>query len=164
MRPACGNEWISGICGKPKVKCGECPNQDFLRITDEVIDGHLRGRQTIGVYPMLTDGACWFLAADFDKQTWQRDAQARKRQFKHRVILRPTEFQLSAEIGEKHIPVQRIYTALSVDEKRNTLIFDSVVVLQVYLFAAIHLPILELYQIFKEYLKECTFQILREMC
>ena len=74
--PACGNEWISGICGKPKVKCGECPNQDFLRITDEVIDGHLRGRQTIGVYPMLIDGACWFLAADFDKQTWQRDAEA----------------------------------------------------------------------------------------
>lgn len=74
--PACGNEWVSGICGKPKVKCGECPNQDFLRITDEVIDGHLRGRQTIGVYPMLTDGACWFLAADFDKQTWQRDAEA----------------------------------------------------------------------------------------
>lgn len=74
--PACGNEWKPGICGKPKVKCGECPNQDFLRITDEVIDGHLRGRQTIGVYPMLADGACWFLAADFDKQTWQRDAEA----------------------------------------------------------------------------------------
>ena len=74
--PACGNEWKPGICDKPKVKCGECPNQDFLRVTDEVIDGHLRGRQTIGVYPMLTDGACWFLAADFDKQTWQRDAEA----------------------------------------------------------------------------------------
>ena len=74
--PACGNEWISGICGKPKVKCGVCPNQDFLSITDEVVDGHLRGRQTIGVYPMLTDGTCWFLAADFDKQTWQRDAEA----------------------------------------------------------------------------------------
>ncbi len=74
--PACGNEWISGICGKPKVKCGECPNQDFLRISDGVVDGHLRGRQTIGVYPMLTDGACWFLAADFDKETWQRDAEA----------------------------------------------------------------------------------------
>ncbi len=74
--PACGNEWVSGICGKPKVKCGECPNQDFLRITDGVVDGHLRGRQTIGIYPMLTDGACWFLAADFDKQTWQQDAEA----------------------------------------------------------------------------------------
>ncbi|MDE0154280.1 MAG: DEAD/DEAH box helicase family protein [Gammaproteobacteria bacterium] len=74
--PACGNEWKPGICGKPKVKCGECPNQDFLRVTDEVVDWHLRGRQTIGVYPMLADGDCWFLAADFDKQTWQRDAAA----------------------------------------------------------------------------------------
>ena len=74
--PACGNEWKPGICGKPKVKCGECPNQDFLKVTDEVVDGHLRGRETIGVYPMLADGDCWFLAADFDKQTWQRDAEA----------------------------------------------------------------------------------------
>ena len=74
--PACGNEWIAGVCGKPKVKCGECPNQDFLGLTDEVVAGHLRGRQTIGVYPMLTDGTCWFLAADFDKETWKRDAGA----------------------------------------------------------------------------------------
>ena len=74
--PACGNEWIAGVCGKPKVKCGECPNQDFLGLTDEAVAGHLRGRQTIGVYPMLTDGTCWFLAADFDKETWQRDAEA----------------------------------------------------------------------------------------
>ena len=73
--PACGNEWKPGICGKPKVKCGEC-SWSLERVTDEVIDGHLRGRQTIGVYPMLSDSACWFLAADFDKQTWQRDAEA----------------------------------------------------------------------------------------
>ena len=73
--PACGNEWQAGVCGKPKVKCGECPNQDFFRVTDEVIDGHLRGRHTIGVYPMLSDSTCWFLAVDFDKKSWQRDAQ-----------------------------------------------------------------------------------------
>ncbi len=73
--PACGNEWLAGVCGKPRVKCGECPNQNFLSITDEVIDGHLRGRQTIGVYPMLSDATCWFLAVDFDKKSWQRDAQ-----------------------------------------------------------------------------------------
>jgi len=29
-----------------------------------------------GVYPLLADGTCWFLAADFDKQCWQRDALA----------------------------------------------------------------------------------------
>ena len=31
---------------------------------------------TIGVYPMLPDETCWFLAADFDKATWQEDARA----------------------------------------------------------------------------------------
>ncbi len=74
--PACGNEWKSGICGKPRVKCGACPHQAFLTVTDEVIDGHLRGRQTIGTYPMLSDGTCRFLVADFDKQTWLQDAGA----------------------------------------------------------------------------------------
>ena len=70
---ACGNEWKPRLCGKPRVKCGACPNQAFLPMTDEVITGHLRGRHTIGVYPMLADGTCWFLAADFDKETWQQD-------------------------------------------------------------------------------------------
>ena len=30
--PACANEWAQGVCGKPKVKCGECPNQAFLPV------------------------------------------------------------------------------------------------------------------------------------
>ncbi len=28
--PVCGNEWVKGVCEKPKVKCGECPNQQFI--------------------------------------------------------------------------------------------------------------------------------------
>jgi hypothetical protein len=85
--PACDNEWISGICGKPKIKCGECPNQAFPAISDAVISSHLRGKDIVstrrskegfvaGVYPLLPDETCWFLAADFDKQDWQRDARA----------------------------------------------------------------------------------------
>ena len=74
--PACGNEWKPGICGKPSVRCGVCPHQDFLPVTHDVVEGHLRGRHTIGVYPMLQDDTCRFLAADFDKETWQRDAKA----------------------------------------------------------------------------------------
>jgi hypothetical protein len=31
---------------------------------------------TIGIYPMLLDEKCWFLAADFDKSSWQKDIQA----------------------------------------------------------------------------------------
>jgi len=28
--PACGNEWVRGICEKTRVKCSVCPNQDTL--------------------------------------------------------------------------------------------------------------------------------------
>ncbi len=72
----CANEWAPRICGKPRVKCGACPNQAFREVTDEAIDGHLRGRLTIGVYAMLADDTCRFLAADFDKANWRRDAGA----------------------------------------------------------------------------------------
>ncbi len=27
--PACANEWVRGVCGKPRVKCGQCPNQQW---------------------------------------------------------------------------------------------------------------------------------------
>ena len=85
--PACRNEWLRGVCGKPKVKCGECPNQSFAAVTDEVVRNHLQGRGpaasgrgsgafTAGVYALLPDETCWFLAADFDKQDWRRDVSA----------------------------------------------------------------------------------------
>jgi superfamily II DNA or RNA helicase len=45
----------------------------FLPLTDQVVANHLRGRHTIGVYPLLRDETCWFLAADFDKEHWQED-------------------------------------------------------------------------------------------
>lgn len=81
--PACRNEWVRGVCAKPKIKCGECPNQAFIAVTDDVLRCHLQGRQsgtsgdfTVGVYPMLPDETCWFLTADFDKKSWMRDVAA----------------------------------------------------------------------------------------
>jgi len=71
--PACGNEWVRGVCEKPRVKCSECPNQALLPLTDQVILDHLQGRHTIGIYPLLKDETCWFLAADFDKESWLDD-------------------------------------------------------------------------------------------
>jgi hypothetical protein len=41
--PACANEWVRGVCGKPQVKCGECPNQAFIALSDNVFASHLRG-------------------------------------------------------------------------------------------------------------------------
>ena len=74
--PACANEWVRGVCDKPRVRCGECPNQAFLGITDEVIADHLKGRHVTGVYPLLADETCWLLAVDFDKRSWTEDVAA----------------------------------------------------------------------------------------
>ena len=74
--PAGGNEWIRGVCEKPRVRCGECPNQAFLPVRDRAILDHLRGRHVAGVYPMLPDETCRFLAVDFDKGGWRRDVAA----------------------------------------------------------------------------------------
>jgi hypothetical protein len=60
--PACSNEWVRGVCGKPQIKCGDCPNQAFIAISDNVIASHLRGVEqsrsgvtefVAGVYPIL---------------------------------------------------------------------------------------------------------------
>jgi superfamily II DNA or RNA helicase len=80
--PACANEWQRGICEKPRIKCSACPNQAFLAVDDASVERHLRGTGTngspfvMGVYPMLADNTCSFLAADFDEGEWQRDAFA----------------------------------------------------------------------------------------
>ena len=74
--PACFNEWVRGVCEKPRVKCSECPNQAFIPVDDQVILDHLQGRHVIGVYPLLEDETCWFLAADFDKASWRDDVAA----------------------------------------------------------------------------------------
>lgn len=74
--PACSNEWVRGVCDKPRVKCGDCPNQAFVPVTDRVILDHLQGRHVAGVYPMLDDETCQFLAVDFDKDGWKEDVAA----------------------------------------------------------------------------------------
>ena len=85
--PACRNEWVRGICAKPKVRCSECTHQAFPPVSDDVIRSHLLGRDVstssrshqdfiAGVYPLLADETCWFLVADLDKQSWAKDAGA----------------------------------------------------------------------------------------
>jgi hypothetical protein len=73
---------VRGICEKPRIKCTECPNQAFIKVSDDIIRQHLTGKDvqnndaTVGVYPLLPDETCWFLAADFDKENWQKDIAA----------------------------------------------------------------------------------------
>ncbi len=74
--PACANEWRLGICDKPRVKCADCNHRDLLPLTEQTLYDHLAGRHTIGVYPLLEDDHCYFLAVDFDDAEWHSDATA----------------------------------------------------------------------------------------
>ena len=82
--PACFNEWVRGVCYKPQIKCSVCTRHAFIPMNSTVVHKHLGGENyregnrdyTIGIYPMLRDDKCWFLAVDFDKEQWQRDIGA----------------------------------------------------------------------------------------
>src|ERR1700733_2787287 len=64
--PVCANEWVRGICEKPRIKCAECQHRKFLPVTDDVIRRHLSGQDdngrdfVMGIYPMLLDETCFF--------------------------------------------------------------------------------------------------------
>lgn len=68
--PACWNEWQPKVCNKPKISCSECKNQNFKLPDYQAIYGHLKGVQTVGIYPLLNDNSTYILAADFDKEDW----------------------------------------------------------------------------------------------
>ena len=74
--PACANEWRTGVCEKPRIKCADCGKRLLIPLSDEVIYDHLAGKRTVGVYPLLPDDTCHFLAADFDDAEWKEDVQA----------------------------------------------------------------------------------------
>jgi superfamily II DNA or RNA helicase len=74
--PACDNEWRPGICEKPRIKCADCRHRVLKPLTDQVLFDHLAGNHIIGVYPLLDNDTCHFLAADFDEADWRDDALA----------------------------------------------------------------------------------------
>jgi superfamily II DNA or RNA helicase len=59
----------SGSFGKGKPK-------HYQPLTDQVLYDHLSGIKTVGVYALLLDHTCFFLACDFDGDGWTLDASA----------------------------------------------------------------------------------------
>ncbi len=74
--PACANEWRPGVCQKPRIKCGDCSHRQLIPLTDQVLYRHLAGEIVMGIYPLLPDDTCYFLAVDFDEADWRDDATA----------------------------------------------------------------------------------------
>jgi superfamily II DNA or RNA helicase len=48
----------------------------YLRLTDRVVEAHLKGEVHLGLYPLLTGDTCHWLAADFDGPSAMLDALA----------------------------------------------------------------------------------------
>ena len=74
--PVCRNEWVRGVCEKPRIKCSECPHQNFPALDEAAVIAQLTGRHTIGTYAIREDNTCRFLAADFDGEGWEADVAA----------------------------------------------------------------------------------------
>ena len=73
--PVCLNEWKPEICLKPKGKCANCRQADYDAYDAEAIAAHLSGRCVLGIYPLLQDETCHFLAIDFDEANWRTDVK-----------------------------------------------------------------------------------------
>jgi superfamily II DNA or RNA helicase len=75
--PAALKDWRAINKSRPEDrKRVDQKTRKFFPLTDAVVEDHLLGKETIGIYPLLPDETCWFLAVDFDKKTWEYDSFA----------------------------------------------------------------------------------------
>jgi superfamily II DNA or RNA helicase len=67
--------WMPAVAGGWR-KGMDRHRADHLQLTDRVVGGHLVGDGFIGLYPLLRDNTCHFVAADFDGPAAMLDALA----------------------------------------------------------------------------------------
>ena len=78
-QPVCKNEW-SQPCRERNHKCDDCPNRQFLPITNDDLYRHLsgkdaEGKDVIGLYVLNEDNTCHLLCADFDDKNCEHGFQ-----------------------------------------------------------------------------------------
>lgn len=67
--------WVPAVAGGWR-KWMERENANYLRLTPNAIEAHLRGSEHIGLYPLTNNDGCFFVAADFDGSAALLDALA----------------------------------------------------------------------------------------
>lgn len=92
--------WIPAVAGSWH-KGMDRDRATFLRLTPEVVAGHLRGQQHIGLYPLTQDEKCWWLAADFDGGAAMLDALAYVKAARFRGI--PAALEVSQSGRGAHV-------------------------------------------------------------
>jgi hypothetical protein len=83
--PACANEWVREVCDKRAIQVPGLP-EPAISARDRRGDPPTSSGQDPswprvrhGLYPMLLDETCFFLAMDFDQGSWQEDVGCRSR-------------------------------------------------------------------------------------
>ena len=75
--PAAAMDWRAINAARPEERKHVArKTRMLLPLTIDVIRKHLIGKHTVGIYPLLPDETCWFLAVDFDKKSWLADSTA----------------------------------------------------------------------------------------
>ena len=78
--PAAVKDWQAINRSRPEErKKVERQTRKFLPLTDAVIESHLFGKETIGVYPLLPDETCWFGEGAFWREHVRPAATSRNR-------------------------------------------------------------------------------------
>ena len=73
--PAAVMDWHAIRAAKPEDRKKVArQTRSLLTLTDRAVREHLEGKSTVGIYPLLPDDTCWFIAVDFDKAGWHEDA------------------------------------------------------------------------------------------
>lgn len=91
-----GKSGYSPACSR---QSGSKEPKEYFPLTNEVVRNHLTGKITVGVYPLLEDDYCCFLAVDFDKREWSEDA----REFLQETCLREWANHLGLLLSPKEL-------------------------------------------------------------
>ena len=98
-----------------------------MQITADVIDKHLRNRDEhgagiVGVYPLLPDETCFFLAVDFDEEKWEKDVAAFRSVCNNLSIPIAIERSRSGNGAHAWLFFEEAISALSARKLGNTLL------------------------------------------
>jgi len=76
--PARRHDWSSHVFDAKKRRkiCPKTESCKLLPLTESIVNEHLHGSKVVGVYPLMTDDTCHFLAIDFDEDSWMEDSAA----------------------------------------------------------------------------------------
>nr|WP_254456052.1 DEAD/DEAH box helicase [Paeniglutamicibacter quisquiliarum] len=92
--------WVPAVPGGWR-KWMDRESAAYTKLTPSEVEGHLRGRQHIGLYPLTARDTCFFVAADFDGDAAMLDALAYLKAARHRNI--PAALEVSQSGRGAHV-------------------------------------------------------------